>query len=247
MYKRKRVTTPYQNRPFKRVRGAGRYTGTVTRSRAVAVANTRTAGFLGIENKFFDCPRTGVQPAVTWGLLNPSSVCTGSISVPAQGTGEQNRIGRTYNINSVHLRGECYQSSVESAAAPRAQNRVRIVMYLDKQANGAVPTPLDIMESNSLFSFRNLQDSKRFDILMDKMIINKPEIVNEGASNAFANNGVTNTIKFDKVFKTPIKVECKTATTADVANVTSNAIGLIAISGDGLSFVVYNSRIRFSG
>jgi len=87
-----------------RARSARR--GVVAR-RARAMLNRRTAGFLGIEKKFYD---TGLTSAAltaptdaTGGEHDPSS--TSMISTPAQGDSEQNRDGKRIVIKSVQITG----------------------------------------------------------------------------------------------------------------------------------------------
>jgi len=87
-----------------RARSARR--GVVAR-RARAMLNRRTAGFLGIEKKFYD---TGLIAGdllaptdAAGGEFDPSS--TSMISTPAQGDSEQNRDGKRIMIKSVQVTG----------------------------------------------------------------------------------------------------------------------------------------------
>jgi len=77
------------------------------RRAAAAVLNQRSAGFLGIEKKFYDTALiAGDLTAPTDGTgseFDPST--TSMISTPAQGDSEQNRDGKKILIKSVQVTG----------------------------------------------------------------------------------------------------------------------------------------------
>lgn len=214
--------------------------------------NARTGGFVDIENKFLDCEKTATGIASTWTLVNPSSGCTGAISVPALGDGESERDGRVYHINSIHVNGLIRAPAAETTLAPTGPMKVRILLYWDTQANAAVPAVTDIClggKDEDILSFRNLSNSKRFIVLKDKTYTVNPTILNEGAVNSFAQSDALTQFKMNKKFKKGIKVRCG-GSTANISSCQDNAIGLIAVRDDNASAtptVEYQSRIRFTG
>lgn len=205
-----------------------------------------------VENKFLDSELTATALTGAWQSLNPTGTgCTDSISVPAQGDGESQRDGRVFYINSVHVKGRITCNSTEAQAAPSGPSYARVVLYWDTQTNGAEAVATQIMDaggSDDFLAFRNLQYSKRFIVLKDKVIKVTPQLMNEGGVNSFAEGTGVQFFKFNKTFKKPIKVRCS-GTTANVSSVTDNNLGMAAVTYDGGAdlFIAYQARIRFSG
>ena len=65
------------------------------------------------------------------------------------------------------MKGRHQIASTNSSAA---SNLVRIIVYLDRQCNGAAAGVTDLLESASYLSFRNLANQSRFKFLYDKTI-----------------------------------------------------------------------------
>lgn len=213
--------------------------------------NQRTAGYEGIELKFLDTELTAANVNVTWQTFNPTGTgCTDSLSVPAVGTGESERLGRRYCIKSILVRGYFSMPVAENTAAPFQDQFVRVIVYWDTQTNSAEATATDIMDgglSNDWLAWRNLQNSRRFIVLYDKfMRIPSDNQMNEGAQNIFAIGGRLKSFKFYKNFKDGIEVTCD-ATTANVTSVSDNNIGVAAVASSTSVSLVYQSRIRFVG
>lgn len=207
---------------------------------------------IGPETKFLDSELNSANISETWASLNPIGTgCTDSISVPAQGDGESERDGRVYHIKSVHIRGQVFVTPNESAAAPYSDTFVRVVLYWDTQTNGTEATATDIFDAGGTIdalAFRNLQNSKRFIVLKDKIIRVTPAHLNEGGANLFAHGGVYLPFTMNKKFKKPIKVRC-TGTTANVNSVADNNLGIAAINNNAAldPSLSYQARIRFMG
>lgn len=218
--------------------------------------NIRTAGYLGIERKFLDCYASSVPiPApsdCSGGEMQPEGGCTNCISAPAQGDGEQNRDGRKIGIKNVFVTGSVAATAETDQADASAAPTIFVALVLDTQANGATvvseqvfTNPNDTPLVNA-YPLRNLQYSSRYRVLDHKTIP-------LGPGHAFtdgANTGTENIahVPFVLGFKGDIPVTF-TSTTADVANVTDNALHIIAF-GTGTQYtplLSYNSRIRFVG
>ncbi len=258
--KRTRASLPPKNYSRYRAQQRGRYKRSYRREYAYdrrrtsyARNNIRTGGFTGMENKFLDCEISATTVTTSWAAHNPAGVgCTDSLSVPAQGVTESNRIGRVYTINQVMVQGVVEMAAQESVAAPIQDHRIRIIIYWDQQTNSAAATTTDIMDaggSDDITGFRNLQNTHRFRVLYDKTLVFRyPGQTNEGAVNLFAHGKKVIPFKFYK--KCNIKVQCD-ATTADVSSCTDNNIGLGAIAEAGpvaqQPTIRYSSRIRFTG
>lgn len=208
----------------------------------------RTAGFLGIETKFFDVEADQDAFAVSWATMEPA---TTNLTAVAQGDGESNRDGRRYAIKSIHLKGHVEAPAVESNPAPVPDQLTRICLVWDTQTNGAQLTATDVMDGGQtvdVLSFRNLQFTKRFRVLYDKTIMLPVGTANtnEGSINLFANALIRRSFKFNKTFDPPIQVTMS-GTGADIANVTDNSIHMIGVSVTTLPTLTYQCRIRFVG
>ena len=217
--------------------------------KSYAANNRRTAGYIGLENKFLDSELVPTDIPVTWTTLNPTA--SNSISVPAQGDGESNRDGRVYHINSIHVHGTLVSEQLESQVTPQFDQFVKIALYLDTQTNGAEAAGGDIMDNSVTSdrnSFRNLQNSKRFRVLRMLTVPIKLLHMNEGGANLFAVAGCFTPFEMNYKFKKPIKVRC-TGTTEDVASCSDNNIGICAIASNNnpQQQISYVARCRFTG
>lgn len=218
---------------------------------AIEILNQRSGGFTGRELKFVDSERTALALAGTWANIVPSTGVTNCISCPAQGNGEQQRIGRKYTIKSVHLRFRIAQNGSESQTAPIPAFNVRVIVYWDRQTNSTEPNAGDIMNTtgaSDILAFRNLQTTTRFIVLMDKVIhFEQFGQVAEGASNLFAIGDRIKLFKFNKKITIPVLCD---GTTADVASVTDNSLGVQAIVDTvtpSAPTIAYQARVRFVG
>ncbi len=225
-------------------------TGAISKSRAIvkAVANSRTSGFTGIEKKFLDVTRTSAAMTNTWTQHAPDAGSTNCISAPVQGAGNQQRVGRTYQIMSVFVRFIISIPSDESVTLPLSNVIYRVCVVLDMQTNSTALTATDVMLATTVsdvLSFRNLEDTARFVVLYDsgprRMV---RDVSNEGAINLFAAPLTEHVLHFYKAFKLPIKVR-SSGTTANVTSAADNSISVIAITQDTNMNMQYNSRIRF--
>ncbi len=224
------------------------------RKAALQVLNTRTGGFMGIENKFLDTELTATALGTAWVPLNPTGTgCTDSLSVPAEGNGESQRIGRMYTIDSIFVHGVVRSSAIEAFAAPVSDFRARVILYWDTQTNSAEAAATDIMDAGGtedLLAFRNLQNSKRFIVFFDKTILFRvgDTSTNEGAVNSFAAAPMERPFSFYKKFSKGIEVRCD-ATTANVTSVTDNNFGIACITSSTTTAptIAYQARLRFRG
>jgi len=175
-----------------------------------------------------------------------------SVSAVAQGDGESQRDGRVYHIHSVFIHGTIDIASFESQVNPIGDIIARLALVWDKQTNGAQLNAEDVMLTigalDDIDSFRNLQFTKRFQVLADRKFHLKlsQAQMNEGAINLFANGPVNIPFKMSHVFSKPIKVTCK-GTTAVIASIVDNSLHIIGTANSTNATLSYASRIRFTG
>lgn len=87
------------------------------------------------------------------------------------GDTDQTRQGKKVTVKSIQLGGTVSTTTEDTV--------VRAMLVYDKQANGDAPSILDILTAKEPGAFKNLDNRKRFIILMDRVI---PLSLNEGAS-----------------------------------------------------------------
>ncbi len=194
------------------------------------------------ELKFFDTQKAATTVAQTGTVLDDS------LNHIAQGVTENERVGRKCTVRSIHLHGTYQNSNVTSVNDTK--NGVRIIVYLDKQANGATVAVSDILEditaTNGYNSFRNLANSGRFRILFDKRFPIHYPAVAQTAAGTFSTYLSMRNWSFHKTGLS-IPLEFNGATGA-IGEIRSNNIGIVGISvdSDGLPLVNYTCRLRYS-
>lgn len=236
-------------------RNFGQYKTTTTTTRAAkpvyakrrrtGAGYVRTVGFYGRfrgrsagaggEQKFFDTTFAEATVASAGAITNPS------LNLIPQGVTESTRVGRKCVIKKIHFKGELKMPS--SATSTLTADRLRVIVFIDKQANGAAATVASILETASIDSFRNLAESGRFLILHDKT-----SDLNSGSGAGNTAAGVLwgetkRTWRLNKTCNLPIEFS---STTGVITEIRSNNIGVLAISEAGLATLQYTCRVRFS-
>ena len=229
-------------------RTAKRYAGTKrrqysqrTRISARRKGYGRTSGYYGrfpptgrgMELKFFDLDLNDAVIATGGGV-------TDSINKIAQGTTEITRIGRKCTIRSINWRFRVTLPSATSSGA--GLETTRVIMYLDKQCNGATASATDILESADFQSFNNLANKTRFRTLMDRTY----DLVSaagggDGTTEDYVGDVIQDT--FFKKCNIPIEFD---ATAGAITEIRSNNIGVLLISAGGIGGFDSKLRLRFS-
>ncbi len=218
-YKRRRTSAP----PFRPVRDrVGGYYG-------------RFAG-ANAELKFKDV-------TVDDAIIAAGGVLTTSINLIAQGTGESERIGRKCVLKSIMWRGSLSIPPLELEGNPGDTERFRLIVYQDKQTNGAAATALGILEAVSVDDFRNLANSGRFNILWDHHMVLNYATLSHFAVNSFSMSEVRKNFSFMKKCNIPLEFD---NTVGALTELRSNNIGLLIVSEGGTGALVSRVRLRFS-
>ncbi len=231
--KRKRPRT-FRNTAFKKPRRTG--------GRPFIPGVNRTAGFYGrysgptSELKFHDVD-------VDHNPINTAGIITPSINIIPQGTTESQRIGRKCTIKSIGWKVRFQYPELDGGATPQASDDIRLILYLDKQANGAAASVLDLIETADVRSFRNLANSGRFVFLHDKLYtINVTNLASDAAG-VVSSGGVRRNFSVYKKCNLPIEFS---STTGAIGEIRSNNLGVMAMTGNGLTILDSTFRLRFS-
>ncbi len=202
----------------------------------------RTAGYYGRYNpgsgelKFHDVDLDDAVVA-TGGTVTPT------INIIPQGVTEITRVGRKCTIKRVGWRYTIQLLESDAQATPAAGDTVRVILYQDKQANGATAAVTDILESADFQSFNNLANSGRFRTLMDRThTLNYAGLASDGAG-VVSQANVQQNFQFHKKCNIPIEFN---AATGAIGEIRSNNLGVLLISAGGTAFFGSKFRLRFS-
>ncbi len=187
------------------------------------------------EMKFFD---TALTPT---NFISGGSIVLSSLNLIPQGAGESQRIGRKCDIKSISMRYAI--RFLPSTVA--ADTIVRVIVYQDKQANGAAATVAGIIEDADFQSFRNLAEKGRFRTLMDKTVAVN---ATAAASVATPNNEIfahSYQYQFHKKCHIPIEFNLGAGALTEIR---SNNLGILIIGRDtDLANFECIVRVRFQG
>ncbi len=201
---------------------------------------TRTGGFFGHavgELKFHDIDID--DAAVAAG----GTIAIDSVNKIPQGVTEVQRIGRKCTLRSINWRFDIALPEVDAVADPPANDIVRVIVYLDKQANGATAAVTDIVETADYQSFNNLANKHRFRTLMDRSYdLNYLTLASDGAGLVSAGAVIIRDSFFKKI-NVPVEFS---ATTGAITEIRSNNIGILLLGKSGASAFTSKMRIRFS-
>ncbi len=195
----------------------------------------RYAGSGGGEQKFHDVDVDDAVVTAAGTIQN-----TGSVNLIAQGTSESERIGRKVTIRKILWRYNVSLPALASTQNP-GNDEIRVIMYLDKQANGATATVTGILASDDFQSFNNLSNTSRFRILMDR--VHGPFKRTAGAGAGGAENdwsGEAANYTFFKTCNIPLEFS---STTGAITELRSNNIGVLLLSRAG-SILTFGSKLR---
>lgn len=243
-YNRRTFEMVVNPRPYrKRGRSWNAPVGGVYKKRRIASAQkgyVRTTGYYGRfsgkpgEMKFFDTDKTGTTVAAAGTVLNSSLLL-----IP-DGTTQSTRIGRKITVKHIFVHGHLILPATTTPGD--TSDRVRIIMYLDKQCNGAAAAVSDILTATDVNSFRNLSETGRFHILYDKVhSMNASSGTTAGAGgDQFGEYMRGFSIK--KACNYPIEYN---NTTGAIGEIRSNNVGIIAISASGHCTATYKARVRY--
>lgn len=180
--------------------------------------------------------------------LDQADIITGGVVLPsvnliAQGVGESARVGRKCTLRSIEWKWFLALSQKTDEGVIFGGDRLRMIMYIDKQCNGSVATVLQLLEVADDNSFYNLAEQNRFTILCDKSIDVNYLTAASGASASFDMGQVIKAGSFKKSLNLPIEYS---STTGVIAEVRSNNIGILLISTAGRMNITSRIRVRFS-
>ncbi len=188
------------------------------------------------EKKFHDLD---VDDAV----IDAAGTIQTSLLTIAEGNGESNRVGRKIVIKSLHWRG-LIGIPATATSGGAAADITRLIVYQDKQTNGAAATVLNILETANIHSFLNLSNSGRFVILFDRQYANNSQGAGgNGTTNFTSENQLA--FQWNKTLEIPVEYD-NSVTTGAIGSIRSNNIGMLFISSAGTTVVDSKFRVRYT-
>ncbi len=223
--KRKRVTGGWSGR-------RKRYTGQIYAPPPPYVRTRPT------ENKFKDSAKDDA-------VIAANGAITTSLNLVAQNVTEQGRIGRKITITKIQCSFSIFLAAEADVADLGTGDVVRIMLFVDKQCNGADTTVGTILENTEFDSYRNLASVTRFRILFDKTYaINRRVAMTDGTNTGASPLCVLNLVRINRNVNIPIEFD---STTGAITEVRTNNVGLLYISKHGVAGIDTKCRIRYSG
>lgn len=217
------------------------------RRRVYTPGRDRVAGFYGrysginAELKFFDLTYDDAVVSAA-GTVDPS----GSINRIGQGVTEVSRIGRKCTIKSIDWKYAVTLPTQDAVALPITGDTVRVMLYLDKQCNGAIATVSGangLLTGTNIHSHLELTNKGRFKILYDKLHnINYSTLTAEAAS-VHSQAAVVFNTKWYKTCNIPLEFN---NTTGALTEIRSNNLSVLLISQSGVAGFLSQFRLRFS-
>jgi len=201
----------------------------------------RTGGYYGrynnplgnSEKKFFDTAKALTTVANTGTILNSS------LNLIVQGATESNRVGRKVVLRNIYFHGSV--SLPATNVDSETSEIIRVIVYCDKQTNGAAATVTDILKDADYRSFRNLANQERFVILKDKFYDLNASCQSTVTAQTTGDFGYH--IKMYKKLDIPLEFS---GATGAITELKSNNIGIMAISEAGVGEINYICRVRYS-
>ncbi len=219
------------------VPGYTRRSGYYGRYNVAAQRRARAAG-QPVELKFHDLDIDDATIAANGTIAEDSCLTI------AEGLTESSRVGRKITVVNIGWRYKI-QYTVLASAAGANSDTVRVILYLDHQANGATAAVTDLLESDDYQSFNNLANKDRFRTLSDRTYDLQPSVgAGDGAANDYSSMSISDTV-FLKNLNIPINYD-NSATTGVITTMRSNNIGVLLLSEIGLTSFESKMRVRYS-
>ncbi len=175
--------------------------------------------------------------------ISTTGTVTASINLIPQGVTEITRVGRKCTLRSIMWRYDVSLAEVDAQPTAVSGDIVRMILFIDKQANGATATVLDILKSTDYQSFNNLNNSGRFRTLMDKSIALNYLTLGSDGGGVVSSAEIIRQGTFFKKINLPVEFS---AATGAITEIRSNNIGVLLISRNGIGIFNSKFRVRFS-
>ena len=198
------------------------------------------------EKKFFDI-QSGFQT-----LSGGGTIVENSLNLIDQGTGVSQMVGRQVRIKSIQIKGRFDVAPKQGAVVAGLGTSVtfRLMLILDKQANGAVPTVGQIMQQSELNGMLEMENKDRFSVLKEwRVALNSTSVVADNTANPgeeYFSLGVERPFKYYRKCNIVVQFNDQAGGTRNINEVRSNNLILMGFSTNGDGRIDYVTRIRYT-
>lgn len=172
------------------------------------------------------------------------------LAAPVPGNDFTNRIGRKVLLKSLYIRGivtcELADQDGPTVGASPAQ-LARMIIFEDKQPNGAAPAVLDLLTSATSQAQLNLNNRDRFKIIRDEQFALEAYAYSTTATQAVAS--LSNAFDIKMYIKLNIEMIFNAGTAGTIADITSGALYMFwignRVAGTDDATAALSCRTRF--
>uniref|UniRef100_UPI004047F323 hypothetical protein n=1 Tax=Shewanella sp. TaxID=50422 RepID=UPI004047F323 len=168
----------------------------------------RTPGGKGAtETKYYDTTKalTAIPESTDWTGTEFDPATQSTLFCPVQGAQINNRIGRKVLLKKIRIRGVIRPNVFQDANDVVAPCAVRIIVYQDKQTNGAQAQGEDVMAApataaaeNAFCAFQSLGNLGRFRVWKDKTYVPRDgQTTTDGANTSSITAGAAIPFKYN--------------------------------------------------
>lgn len=197
----------------------------------------KRAGPSGPELKFLDSSAS-VDPVPAIGHI------FGSFNKIDDGITESERIGRKAVVKQIGWRYILTLPKAVDTAEPADGDIVRVILFLDRQCNGAAATVTDILKTADFLSFNNLTNKDRFYILKDTTHDLIYPSIAKGSSGSQTTQATM--AQHTCVYKDMDTIIEFSGASGTIGKICCNNYGALVIGQNGLASFSSNYRVRFT-
>lgn len=259
MYRKRSFSQSYGRGPYKRPRTnySSMRIQRSMRPKYFRVAGRSAGALVAVqEKKYFDATKAStalVATAASWASTEVDPTAN-SLFTPTSGSGISNRIGRKVAVHKIKVHGTISFGVKTAQTQVSNYPDVRLILYMDKQTNGAQAQGEDVMASsgtaaavNNQLTFQSLANFGRFRVLKDKLLsIRDGVATNNAAGTTISMECGTTPFKWNIVFKKPVVVHFNATDGGTIADIVDNSFHMIALSSSTDAYIAYESRVVFT-
>jgi len=224
----------------------------VRRMPRVGYVQRAPGGQITADNHYFDADRTSTTLpvlATAWTGTEIDPATGNSLFFPVQGDDITNRQGRKVFVKKIRIQGVINIATQTTQAAADEPMVIRLVVYQDKQTNGAQSQGEDLLSSgaasSAVFMSQNLANLGRFKVWKDR-IITQPQQGLAGVTASIVQGGDNIYFKFS--FKPMCYVNYNATNGGTIADVIDNSFHMIGnyVTGGQAATIAYKVRTVFT-
>lgn len=168
---------------------------------------------------------------------------TGSVTLLngcARGNDINQREGREITMKSIQIRG-----AVSANAQATNDQWARVMIVYDRQTNGTAPAVTDVISSSGICGMRNLENRKRFKILMDRTYVINANYT--GAATIYSACNNHHFLEYYRKLDHPVVFNSGSA--GAVSDISTGSLYMIRIgsvtAGTAAAAITFCSRVRY--